>query len=141
MVTTRRRFYNPHNVKLGATDVNTVQSISYTKTWQRLAGQGDDDVTDSFQAKTNLQVNGNLVIQDPVQADFLIDAAEASLTWQGQTSGAGAKKNVTVTGVSFFSLNETDGHNALDSITLGWNAYEPTGVDPVTVALASPPSP
>jgi hypothetical protein len=117
-------------------DVNTVQSISYTKTWQRLAGQGDADLTDSFQAKTNLQVNGNLVIQDPVQADALIDAASASLVWDGQPEAGGTKKTVTITGVEFFSLNETDAHNALDGITLGWNAYNPSGDDPVTVAVA-----
>lgn len=138
MATTRRRFYNPHNVKHGTTDVNTVQSISYNKTWQRLAGQGDSDVTDSFQAKTNLQVNGNLVIQDPVQADALIDAVEATLAWDGMTETGGQEKHVAVTGVSFFTLAETDSHNALDAITLGWNAYNPTGDDPVTVSLAAP---
>jgi hypothetical protein len=138
MATTRRRFYNPYNVMHGATEVNTVQSVAYSKTWQRLAGQGDDDITDSFQAKTNLQVAGSIVIQDPVQADALIDAAEGSLAWDGQTSAGGAEKHVVITGVSFFNLAETDAHNALDTITLGFNAYEPTGIDPVTVTVAAP---
>jgi hypothetical protein len=136
MPTVTRRFYNPHTVKHGLVDVTTIQSITYRKNWTRLAGQGDNDLTDSFQAKVNLQVGGTIVIQDPIQADALIDAASASLSWAGVPEEGGAAKTVTITGVSFFTLDETDGHNALDGITLGWNAYNPGGADPVTVAVA-----
>jgi hypothetical protein len=133
---TKRRFYNPNDVLHGLVSVNTVQSIGYSKNFTRLAGQGDNDVTDSFQAKTNMQVAGDLVIQDPVQADALIDASEAQLSWKGVPETGGAIKTITITGVSFFTLSERDAHAALDNITLGWNAYNPSGTDPVTVATA-----
>lgn len=139
MATTRRRFYNPYDVAHGSTDINTVQSITLNKTYQRLAGQGDNDFTDSFQAKTNLQVNGSLVIQDPVQADALIDADPDDLTWSGTPEAGGVAKNVSVANVEFFSLAETDSHNALDAITLGWNAYNPDGSDPVSVDVDTGP--
>lgn len=137
MATVARRYYNPHTVKHGTVDINTVQSIAYRKNYARLAGQGDNDLTDSFQAKTNLQVSGTIVIQDPIQGDALIDAASASLTWTGVPETGGTAKSMTITGVSFFSLDETDSHNALDGVSLGWNAFSATGADPVTVALAS----
>lgn len=138
MPTTRHRFYNPHGVKHNSVDINTVQSVMYRKNWTRLAGQGDADLTDSFQAKTNLQVSGTIVIQDPIQGDALIDAAGATLEWNGTPEAGGTEKIITITGVSFFTLDETDAHNALDGITLGWNAYNPSGADPVSVALVSP---
>lgn len=137
MPTVKRRFYSPHNVKHGAVDINTVQSVMYRKNWTRLAGQGDADLTDSFQAKVNLQVGGSIVIQDPIQADALIDAASATLEWDGTPEEGGTAKNVAITGVSFFTLDETDAHNALDGVTLGYSAYNPTGADPVTVGLAA----
>jgi hypothetical protein len=138
MPTTRRRFFNPHNVKHNAVDVNTVQSITLRRNWTRLAGQGDNDITDSFQARTNLQVSGSVVIQDPIQGDALLDAAEGDLEWAGVPEEGGTPKAVSVSGVSFFTSDETDSHNALDGVTLGWNAYSPTGADPVTVGLATP---
>lgn len=134
--TVRHRFYNPHGCTHNAVSVTSVVSATYTKSWTRLAGQSDADLTDSFQAKVNLQVSGTIVLQDPVQADALIDAAQGILFWVGTPEAGGVAKNVTITGVSFFSLNETDAHNALDGVTLNWNAYSPTGIDPVTVALA-----
>lgn len=134
--TARKRFYSPHGVLHNAVSVTTVQTITYSKNFTRLAGQGDADLTDSFQAKVNLQVSGTLVIQDPIQADALVDAVSGSLVWNGTPEAGGVAKLITITGVSFFSLSETDAHNALDGITLGWNAYSPTGIDPVTVALA-----
>lgn len=137
MATIKRRFYNPNTVKHGTTDVNTVQSIAYRKNWTRLAGQGDNDLTDTFQAKVNLQVGGTISIQDPIQADALLDAASATLSWAGVPEEGGTAKNVSITGVSFFTLDETDAHNTLDGISLGFNAYNPSGADPVTVALAA----
>jgi len=134
----KKRFFNPHNVKHGIVAVDTVQSITLNRNWTRLAAQGDADITDSFQAKTNMQVNGNLVIQDPIQADALLDAASATLEWDGQPEAGGTIKHVEVTGVSFFTFAETDSHNAVDTITLGWNAYSPTGVDPVLIENAAP---
>jgi hypothetical protein len=135
--TISRRYYNPHNVKHGTLDVNTVQSVMYRKNWTRLAAQGDNDKTDSWQAKVNLQVSGTIVIQDSIQGDALIDAASATLEWDGVPETGGTAKHVTITGVEFFTLDETDAHNALDGVTLGWNAYNPGGADPVTVALAA----
>jgi hypothetical protein len=133
MPTTSRRFFNPHAVKHNLVDVSTVQSVTLRRNWTRLMGQGDNDITDSFQARTNLQVSGSLVIQDPIQADALLDAAEGALEWAGVPEEGGTAKAVSISGVSFFTSDETDSHNALDGVTLGWNAYSPTGVDPVTV--------
>src|SRR5215211_1604054 len=101
MPTTRRRYYNPHSVTHATVEINTVQTISIRKTWQRLAGQGDNDVTDSFQAKVNLQVNGTIVIQDPIQADALLEAASGDLVWEGVPEAGGTPKRETVTGVEF----------------------------------------
>jgi hypothetical protein len=137
MPTTRRRFFNVQNAKHGLIDISTIQSITLRKSWTRLAAQGDADITDTFQAKTNLQVGGTLVIQDAMQADALLDAVSGVLTWQGQTTAGGQPKVETVDGVEFFSLDETDAHNAVDGITLGWNAFSPTGIDPASVALGT----
>lgn len=137
--TARKRFYSPHGVTHNAISVTTVQSIAYSKNYTRLAGQGDADLTDSFQAKVNLQVSGTIAIQDPIQADALIDAVSGDLFWVGTPEAGGLPKEVTVTGVEFFSLSETDAHNALDGITLGWNAYNPLGDDPVAIELADAP--
>jgi hypothetical protein len=133
----RHRFYSPHGVTHNSVSVTTVQSITYSKAYTRLAAQGDADLSDSFQAKVNLQVSGTLVIQDAVQGDALLDAANGSLIWIGTPQTGGVAKTTTIEGVEFFSLNETDAHNALDGVTLNWNAFKPDGTDPVTVALAS----
>lgn len=133
-----RRFFSPHNTLFGTAGITTVQSISLSRQWQRLAGQGDADLTDSFQAKTNLQVSGSLVIQDPVQADALLDLPSATLKWDGKPEEGGTPKHIEVSGVSFFSASETDSHNAIDGVTLNWNAYKPDGTDPVTVSLVTP---
>jgi hypothetical protein len=130
-----RRFFSPHNVQHGTNGISTVRTITYRKNWTRLAGQGDADLTDSFQAKVNLQVSGTIVVEDPIQADALIDAPENTLSWDGATSAGGTPKHVAITGVSFFTLDETDAHNSLDGVTLGWNAFNPTGADPVTVGM------
>lgn len=135
--TVKRRFYNPHNVMHGGVSVTTVQSVAYNKNWTRLAGQGDNDITDSFQAKVNLQVSGSVVIQDPIQADALIDAPNGTLEWDGVPEAGGTPKHVEITGVSFFTQAETDAHNALDGITLGFNGYNPSGADPITVGLVT----
>jgi hypothetical protein len=131
-----RRFFNPHNVQHGAVAVTTVQSITLNKTKQRITARGDNDRSNSFQATTGLDVSGTLVIQDPIQADALLDAAAATLSWDGATEEGGAIKTQTVTGVEFFSLNETDSHGAVDGITLGWGAFDASGDDPASVALA-----
>lgn len=137
MATTRRRFYNVKTCTHGSVAVSTVQTITYNRSWTRLNGQGDDDITDTFQAKVNLQVSGTLVLQDDLQADALLDAASDTLAWNGMPEAGGTEKHVEIDGVEFFSENSTNAHNALDGITLNWSAYSPTGVDPVTVALAA----
>lgn len=138
MATTKRRFYNPHNVLHGIVEVNTVQSITLNKTWQRLTGRGDNDLSPTFQARTGLDVNGNVVIQDPMQADALLEAPSGIFQWDGMPEPGGLKKRHSVTGVEFFSLAETDAHGALDTITLGWNSFDPTGADPHTVTTVGP---
>jgi hypothetical protein len=136
MPTTPRRFFHIKTCTHGAVAVNTVQSITYRKGFTRLAGQGDNDLGDSFQAKVNLQISGTIVLQDPIQADALLDAAEADLTWNGETAAGGTEKTMLVQNVAFFSLDETDAHNALDGVTLGWNGVLEAGADPASAALA-----
>lgn len=137
MPTTARRFYHVKDCTHGAVVINTVQSISYRKNYTRLAGQGDSDLGDTFQAKVNLQVSGTITLQDPIQADALLDAAEADLSWKGVPQPGGTEKVITAQNVQFFSLDETDAHNALDGISLAWNGVMEAGADPASAALAS----
>lgn len=137
MPTTRRRFINPHGVLHGALEVNTVQSITLTKNYQRIAAQGDNDVTDTAQFKTNLQVSGQIVLQDPIQADALLDAPAALLKWNGAPEEGGTPLDQQVTGVSFFTMNDTHAHGQVGTVTLGWNAFSPTGVDPHTAGVGT----
>lgn len=137
-VTVARDFINPHNVKHGATDINTVASIALRKSWQRLAGQGDNDLSDSVQFKVNLQVGGTITLRDPIQGDALLDAPSSTLLWDQVAEAGGTNLQNTVTGVEFFTLDETDAHNALTGVSLGWNAFSPTGIDPHSSALVSP---
>jgi hypothetical protein len=130
-----RRFFNIFDATHNGVAITTIQTVTVRRAWTRLTGQGDNDKTDTFQAKVNLQVSGTVVIQDPIQAALLMDAGAGDLAYKGETSEGCQPKQVTVTGVEFFSVDETDAHNALDGITLNWNAFNPTGADPVTVGL------
>jgi hypothetical protein len=131
-----RRWYNPHNVQHGAVAVTTVQSITLNKTKQRLTARGDNDRGPSWQATTGLDVSGTIVIQDPIQADALLDAAPATFEWDGVPEEGGAIKTETVTGVEFFSLSQTESHGAVGTVTLGWGGFAAAGTDPHSSALA-----
>jgi hypothetical protein len=108
------------------------------QTYQRLSGQGDNDLSDSVQFKVNLQVGGTITLRDPIQGDALLDKASASLVWDQIAEAGGQNMRHTVTGVEFFTLDETDGHNALVGVSLGWNAFSPTGIDPHVASLIVP---
>ena len=132
-----RRWYNPHNVQHGAVAVTTVQSITVNKTKQRLTARGDNDRGPSWQATTGLDVSGTLVIQDNVQAHALLDAAPATLEWDGVPEEGGAIKTETVQGVEFFNMGQNEAHGTVGTITLSWGGFVAGGTDPHSSALGT----
>jgi hypothetical protein len=137
MVTTKRRYIHIVGALLGSLSVNTIQSISFNDDAQEIAASGDDDQADSFLAKGKRTTRGTLVIQDPVQADALMAAAQADLTYSGKPEAGGVAVNMTLKNVIFFSRSSTQMHNGVWGESLTFRCYLPSGLPAALTALAT----
>lgn len=135
---TKRRYIHIVGAAHGAVEINTVQSISFSDDTQEIAASGDDDIADSFLAKGKSSTRGELVLQDPIQADALRAAGAADLTFSGQPEAGGVAVDMTLKNVIFFTRRQTAVHNGVWGEALGFRCYDPTGADPVSTDLATP---
>jgi hypothetical protein len=135
MPTTKRRYIHIVGALFGTLAVNTIQSISFSDDAQEIAASGDDDAADSFLAKGKRTVRGTLVLQDPVQADALMAAAQADLTYSGKPEAGGTAVDVTLKNVIFFARSNTSMHNGVWGESLTFRCYLPTGLAPVSSIL------
>ena len=134
---TRRRFINVYLLTHGVQEVNTVQSVSFSENAQRVVASGDNDKYATFHARGMADVNGSLVIQDPIQAESLKAKAPATMTFKGEPETGGVALTVTILNVEFFGQAPTFGHQAVSGITLPWAARSADGIaSPVSMAAA-----
>lgn len=136
MPTTKRRYIHIVGALYGALAVNTIQSVSFSDDAQEIAASGDDDQADSFLAKGKRTTRGTLVIQDPVQADALMAAAQADFTYSGKPESGGVAVNMTLKNLIFFARSATQIHNGVWGESLTFRCYLPSGLPAVTTALA-----
>ena len=134
---TKRRYINISTFKVGTAEYNTIQSVSENTDIQEIAASGDADTADSFLAKGKSSTRGEVVIQDPIQAQAMLVGAPGDITFSGQPEAGGVAVNVTLKNAIFFGKRATMLHNGVWGETLNFRCYDPTGANPVTIALAS----
>lgn len=134
-----RRFINISTFKHGAVAYTTLQNVEENTEVQEIAASGDADKTDSFLVAGKSSTRGTLSMQDPIQAEALLNATKADITFIGEAETGGVQTKVTIKNVIFFSKRASAVHNGVWGQSLTWRAFDPSGLDAVTMADVTPP--